>query len=80
MLNHREAVAGINVSRKWLPAGYRFEAWNGGLLRGTLRYTDRDSVAHILVYGAAGYGARTLPPRPLRTSTKDFPKGRTTVA
>ena len=54
VLNHREAVAGINVSRKWLPAGYRFEAWNGGLLRGTLRYTDRDSVAHILVYGAAG--------------------------
>mgnify|MGYP002227690033 CR=1 FL=1 len=54
MLNHREAVAGINVSRKWLPAGYRFEAWNGGLLRGTLRYTDKDSVAHILAYGAAG--------------------------
>lgn len=45
MLNHREAVADINVSRKWLPAGYRFEAWNGGLLRGTLRYTDKDSVA-----------------------------------
>ena len=75
MLNHREAVADINVSRKWLPAGYRFEAWNGGLLRGTLRYTDKDSVAHILAYGA-----RTLPPRLLRTSTKDFPKGRTTVA
>ena len=54
VLNHREAVADINVSRKWLPAGYRFEAWNGGLLRGTLRYTDKDSVAHILAYGAAG--------------------------
>ena len=54
MLNHREAVADINVSRKWLPAGYRFEAWNGGLLRGTLRYTDKDSVAHILAYGEDG--------------------------
>lgn len=54
VLNHREAVADINVSRKWLPAGYRFDAWNGGLLRGTLRYTDKDSVAHILAYGAAG--------------------------
>lgn len=54
VLNHREAVADINVSRKWLPAGYRFEAWNGGLLRGTLRYTDKDSVVHILAYGAAG--------------------------
>lgn len=27
---------------------------DGGLLRGTLRYTDKDSVAHILAYGAAG--------------------------
>lgn len=54
VLNHREAVSDINVSRKWLPAHYRFEAWNGGLLRGTLRYTDRDSATHILTYGAAG--------------------------
>ena len=38
MKYHREAVADINVSRKWLPAGYRFEAWNGGLQRGTLLF------------------------------------------
>lgn len=54
VLNHREAVADINVNRKWLPASYRFNAWNGGLLRGTLRYMGKDSVAHILAYGAAG--------------------------
>ena len=80
VLNHREAVADINVSRKWLPAGYRFEAWNGGLLRGTLHYTDKDSVLIYWPMVQPGYGARTLPPRLLRTSTKDFPKGRTTVA
>lgn len=52
MLNHREAVADINVSRKWLPAGYRFDAWNGGLLRGTLRYTGKDS--SVFIYGNGG--------------------------
>lgn len=52
VLNHRAAVADAGVSRGLLPARYRFKAWNGGLMRGTVK-TDSLSGA-LLVYGAAG--------------------------
>lgn len=52
VLNHRAAVADAGVSRGLLPARYRFKAWNGGLMRGTVK-TDSRSGA-LLVYGAAG--------------------------
>lgn len=71
VLNHREAVADINVSRKWLPASYRFDAWNGGLLRGTLHYTDRDSAIHVLAYGNSGIWRTT----PDASSFEDFNRG-----
>lgn len=53
ILNHRTAVADVNVSRKWLPESYRYHNWNNGLLRGTLacRIDGADSV---LLYGASG--------------------------
>lgn len=51
VLNHREAVSDVDVSRKWLPSSYRFDRWNNGLLRGSLRYAHADS---ILLYGSNG--------------------------
>lgn len=50
VLNHRPWLADVNVSRRVLPPWYRFTAWNGGLLRGTLSLGG-DSV---LIYGAGG--------------------------
>lgn len=54
ILNHRSAVAGVNVSRAWLPQRYHYENWNGGLLRGTLSCMGKDSSSNILVYGTGG--------------------------
>ena len=51
VLNHREAVSDVDVSRKWLPSSYRFDRWNNGLLRGSLRYAHADS---IFLYGSNG--------------------------
>ncbi len=51
VLNHRGAVAGADVSRKWLPADYRFDSWNGGLARGEIADT---AAGYIYVYGNAG--------------------------
>lgn len=36
LLNHRQLIKNMNVSRKFLPNRYEFSNWNGGLLRGTL--------------------------------------------
>ena len=36
LLNHRQLIKEVNVSRKFLPSRYEFKNWNGGLLRGTL--------------------------------------------
>ena len=50
ILNHRELFAGCDVSRKYLPSRYKFERWNGGLMRGTTRL----SADSILIYGSDG--------------------------
>lgn len=53
LLNHRQLISGVNVSRKWLPSRYEYSRWNGGLLRGTL---PTDSA--VLIYGGNGiFGA-----------------------
>lgn len=55
VLNHREAVSGAEVSRRWLPSRYEFKDWNGGLLRGTILYIiGGDSASCVLLYGAGG--------------------------
>ena len=54
VLNHRWLVRDVDISRKWLPVRYEYTKWNGGLLRGTLPYTDEDSVRRVLVYGTGG--------------------------
>lgn len=50
LLNHRQQISGVNVSRKWLPGRYEFRHWNGGLLRSAVRLAD----GRLLVYGCNG--------------------------
>lgn len=50
VLNHREVVSQVNVSRGMLPPFYRFSNWNGGLLRGSIVLDDNS----VLIYGAGG--------------------------
>lgn len=54
VLNHRKAVADLQVSRTWLPSDYLFRSWNRGLLRGTLPYIAEDSSRAVLIYGNSG--------------------------
>ncbi len=53
VLNHRTLFADYNISRKWLPEAYRFKNWNGGLLRGAIRY-NHSAPGNILLYGNSG--------------------------
>lgn len=50
MLNHRELIADINVSRDYLPDDYRYRNWNLGLLRGSVRCNDNN----VFIYGNSG--------------------------
>lgn len=50
ILNHREAVSEINISRAILPSGYKITKYNNGSVRGTIR-VGNDS---ILAYGNVG--------------------------
>ena len=50
VLNHREALRGVDVSRAYLPPSYRLHNWNQGTVRGTLPL----SADRILLYGENG--------------------------
>lgn len=62
VLNHRDVFGGRDVSRGCLPPWYRFERWNGGLMRGTLALPpqvcaaidDCPADSTVLIYGAGG--------------------------
>ena len=50
VLNHREALRGVDVPRAYLPPSYRLHNWNQGTVRGTLPL----SADRILLYGENG--------------------------
>ena len=58
VLNHRDLFGGVDVSRRCLPPWYRYEKWNGGLLRGTLPLPEGiDGICReprVLIYGSGG--------------------------
>ena len=49
VLNHPSMFSHINVGRNLLPQQYRFDKWNNGLMRGTIKWRNK-----VLVYGNAG--------------------------
>lgn len=49
-LNHREGISSIDIPRSYLPAGYKYDNWNNGALKGSFRLSQ-DSV---LLYGGVG--------------------------
>lgn len=50
ILNHRNALAGVDINRKLLPEVYRYNNWNNSAVKATLRISP-DSV---LLYGNIG--------------------------
>lgn len=50
LMNHRELISGIDLSREALPADYHYKNWNNAALKGSLSWGE-DS---ILLYGNMG--------------------------
>ncbi len=66
LLNHRQLIKDVNVSRTYLPSRYEYHNWNGGLLRGTLACGDT-----VLLYGSGGIWQTTT----TASSFSDFNQG-----
>lgn len=75
ILNHRQTVSQINVGRSWLPERYHYKAWNGGLLRGTTSFADKDSVTSVLVFGNGGIWKTDSVASALSDFNKGLPAG-----
>ncbi len=71
VLNHRDAFSGVEISRRYLPRGYRFSAWNGGLVRGTIAHPD----GRTLIYGNEGVWASADSLRTVVPLNGGFPDG-----
>ena len=50
ILNHRNLISNVDISRKWMPPGYRYKNWNLAGVRSSLS-VGKDS---ILIYGNIG--------------------------
>jgi len=50
VLNHRNLISSVDISRKWMPPGYSYDNWNLAAVRSSLKLGD-DST---LVYGNIG--------------------------
>ena len=50
VLNHRKTFSGLEISRSMLPKDYRYDNWNNGLVRGSVKTAD----GTVLYYGNAG--------------------------
>ncbi|MCT4638754.1 MAG: PepSY domain-containing protein [Bacteroidales bacterium] len=50
IMNHRNVVSGIDISRKILPDKYGIDNWNNGAVKGAVNFTDSVSV----IYGGIG--------------------------
>lgn len=50
ILNHRKAIAGIDICRESLPKSYHIENYNNGIIRGTKALDNH----HLIIWGNAG--------------------------
>ena len=50
ILNHRHFFSAREVSRSWMPSDYRYENWNNGIVKGTVKLSNNN----VLTYGNAG--------------------------
>lgn len=71
ILNHRETLSSIDISRKLLPKNYRYENWNSASLKSALKHSN-DS---ILLYGNIGIWMTDSSYGKFRDLNAGFPKG-----
>ena len=70
LLNHRSLIKNVDISRKYLPNNYKYENWNGGLLRGTLALDNK-----VLLYGNGGIWETDSAASFFADFNKGLPKG-----
>ncbi len=71
ILNHRKLLSGVDLNRKFLPPGYRYNNWNLAAVKGAVK-TGGDS---ILVYGNIGVWLTDPAFRSFRNMNAGFPEG-----
>jgi len=71
ILNHRELLSGIDVSRRLLPPVYRYDNWNLAAVKGAVR-TGGDS---LLVYGNTGVWLTDSTFGSFKDLNRGFPEG-----
>ncbi|MEI7897748.1 MAG: PepSY domain-containing protein [bacterium] len=71
VLNHRELLSSVDVNRKLLPPGYRYNNWNLAAVKGSVK-TGCDS---ILVYGNIGVWLTDSTFKSFRDLNSGFPEG-----
>ena len=71
ILNHRNLISSVDISRKWMPPGYQYNNWNLSGVRSSLQI-GKDS---LLVYGNIGIWMGTKGLSEFRDCNQGFPSG-----
>lgn len=72
ILNHRDLVSHIDISRTYLPTSFQYKNWNNSLVKGTIPY-NKDSL--VLLYGNAGIWITNTAMDSIYAFNQGFPKG-----
>ena len=71
LLNHRNLISNVDISRKWMPPGYQYKNWNLSGVRSSLSFGD-DS---LLIYGNIGVWMTTRGLTGFTDWNNGFPEG-----
>jgi hypothetical protein len=71
ILNHRNQFSSVDVSRKWLPSGYRYQNWNLAAVKSRIQLTD----GSYLVYGNIGVWKTDGDMKSFSDYNQGFPRG-----
>ena len=71
LLNHRNLISKVDISRKWMPPGYRYNNWNLSGLKSALP-VGKDS---LLIYGNIGVWLVTDDLKRFQDGNAGFPEG-----
>ncbi|NPD47813.1 MULTISPECIES: PepSY-associated TM helix domain-containing protein [unclassified Lentimicrobium] len=71
VLNHRDLLSGVDVSRKLMPKSYTYKNWNLGALRGS----EQIGTDSILLYGNMGLWLANGDLNNLRSFAEGLPEG-----
>ena len=71
IINHRQFFSSIDVNRKVLPKGFRYNNWNNGAIKSTIKLND----GRILIYGNIGIWKTDSSLLKFSNFSEGFPKG-----